>query len=185
MSRLLTVLLACCTTLALSGVSLAEDQSSRSEPPQEQNQEDQAGQATGETDIQGQQAITDSNDQDEQAAADDEETVVIIVPDDQDEHAANDADAQDVVVIVVPEDQDEQASVTSEIVDPAVQGGRQTAQERNSQPTQINGKDGAEEIQDAVISAPDYSAELKKCDWAKGKRRTHCIEATKKQFGEM
>jgi hypothetical protein len=55
-----------------------------------------------------------------------------------------------------------------------------------AKPDQNNGKaDGAEDTQNTAIPQPDYSAELKKCDWAQGKRRTQCIEATKKKFGEM
>ena len=199
MSRLLTILLAGCATLAISGAGFAEDQSTRTEPRQEQNQDDQAGQATDETDGQGQQATSDPNDQDEQAATDagDEDTVFIIVPDDQteeaavdtddqDEQAATDIEDQDIIVIVVPEDQDEQVSVETNAGGPAPQDERQTAQAQQSQPSKINSKaDGAENTQDAAIPQPDYSAELKKCDWAQGKRRTHCIEATKKKFGEM
>ena len=199
MSRLLTILLAGCATLALSCVGLAEDQSTRTESQQDQIQDDHAGQATVERDSQGEQAAADSDDQDEQAAvdADDEVTVVIVVPEnqyedvaagtgDQDEQAATDTDDQDVVVIGVPEDRDEQVSVETEVGAPASQDERQTAQEQKSQSSQTNSKaDGVEDTQDAAIPQPDYSAELKKCEWVQGKRRTHCIEATKKQFGEM
>jgi hypothetical protein len=198
MSRLLTALLAVYATFALSGVSLAEDQSTRTEPRQEQNQDVRAGQATVETDSQGEQA-TAANDQDEQAAtdADDQDTVVIIVPDDQDEEvaagtdeqdeqAATDTDDQDTVVIIVPDDQAEETSVEADAGAPASQGDQQIAQEQEAQPTQKNGKaDGVDDNQDTAAPQPDYSAELKKCDWMQGKRRTRCIEATSKKFGEM
>ncbi len=188
MSRLLATILAGYATVALSGAALAEDQSSRTEPQQEQNQADHAGPATVEMDSQDEQAAIDS---------DDEGMVVIVLPDEQDdevaagsgdldEQAATDTDDQDVVVIVVPEDQDEQASMDTDTGAPGPQEDQRTSQVQGPQPTRNNSNaDGIEDAQNAAIPQPDYSTELKKCDWAQGIRRKHCIEATKKQFGEM
>ena len=204
MSRLLATLVAGYAALALSGAGLAEDRSTRTELQQEQNQDDHAGPVAVETDSQGDQATADADDQHEQAAidADDEDTVVIVVTDDQneetaaaaddqnaadqDEQAATDADEDVTVVIVVPEDQDQAASVETHAAAPASQEDQRTAQEQSSQSTRNDSSANAAGVaQDAAIAPPDYSAELKKCDWAQGKRRTHCIEATKKKFGQM
>jgi hypothetical protein len=202
MSRLLATLVAGYATIALSGAALAEDQTTRTEPPQEQNQADHTGPATVEMDGQDEQATADSDDQDEQAEinSDDEGIAVIVFPDEQDdevvagsgdqgEQAATDTDDQDVVVIVVPEDQDEQASMDTDTGARGAQEDQQTAQAQESQPTQNNSNngnaDGVEDTQNTAIPQPEYSAELRKCDWAQGKRRAHCIEATKKKFGDM
>ena len=138
MSKLLSSLLAGCATLALSGASLAEDRSTRTEPAQEQNQSDDAGPANAEADSQGEQEVG-SADQVEQAATDGEQAnvILIVVPndqddevsaelDDQDDDAAIDSDDPDVVGIIVPDDPDGNAPVETDTSAPAAQGDNPT-----------------------------------------------------------